>query len=162
MENLLPACLRPRRRNSRHGPPESHVAPKRGRHLPGVPSARPARSVPPSSTIILTHHVHLAPALFVSHAAFLVFKHFADDSLVTLHVTFRVITNAFSLSARKRKRCRNWACSFNKYSQIAARAVRASLKEEKRLVAEKRGTTSLRYQKWENGQGQQQVCPRPF
>jgi F-type H+-transporting ATPase subunit epsilon len=152
---------RPRRRNSRHGPPESHVVPKRGSCRASRPLARRVPS-PSSSTTILNHHVHLAPALFVSRATFLVFKRFADDSLVTLHVTFRVITNAFSLSIRKRKRCRNWACSFNKYSQIAARAVRASLKEEKRLVAEKRGTTSLRYQKWENGQGQQQVRPRPF
>lgn len=47
--------------------------------------------------------------------------------------------------------------SYNKYTQIAARAVRASLKEEQRVAAEKRGLTSLRYQQWENGQGGQQV-----
>lgn len=49
-------------------------------------------------------------------------------------------------------------CSFNKYSQIAARAVRQSLVEAERLKAEKRGDTILKYQKWENGQGGNQVC----
>jgi len=48
--------------------------------------------------------------------------------------------------------------SFNRYAQVAARALRSSLKEEQRLAAEKRGTTSLRYQQWENGQGGPQVC----
>ncbi|KIO24497.1 hypothetical protein M407DRAFT_26106 [Tulasnella calospora MUT 4182] len=43
--------------------------------------------------------------------------------------------------------------TFNKYSQIAARAVRQSLVEAERLKAEKRGDTGLKYQKWENGQG---------
>lgn len=47
---------------------------------------------------------------------------------------------------------------YNKYAQITARALRASLKEEERVVAEKRGVTNARYQKWENGVGQQQVC----
>lgn len=47
--------------------------------------------------------------------------------------------------------------SYNKYSQITARAVRASFKEEHRVAAEKRGLTALRYQHWENGQGGQQV-----
>jgi Mitochondrial ATP synthase epsilon chain len=46
---------------------------------------------------------------------------------------------------------------YNKYSQICARAVRASFKEEHRVAAEKRGLTILRYQQWENGQGGQQV-----
>lgn len=46
---------------------------------------------------------------------------------------------------------------YNKYAQITARALRASLKEEERVVAEKRGLTSVRYQKWENGVGGQQV-----
>ena len=49
------------------------------------------------------------------------------------------------------------SCRFNKYSQIAARAVRLSLKEDKRVLAERRGVTNLRYQKWENGHGGQQV-----
>jgi len=47
--------------------------------------------------------------------------------------------------------------SFNKYSQITARAVRQSLKENERLAAERRGVTSLRYQHWEDGKGGEQV-----
>ena len=47
--------------------------------------------------------------------------------------------------------------SYNKFAQITARAVRASLKEDHRLAAEKRGLTSLRFQQWENGLGGQQV-----
>lgn len=47
--------------------------------------------------------------------------------------------------------------SFNKYSQIAARALRQSLKETERVAAEKRGSTILRYQEWKDGQGGQQV-----
>lgn len=46
---------------------------------------------------------------------------------------------------------------YNKYAQITARALRQSLKEEQRLAAEKRGVTTVRYQKWENGVGGQQV-----
>ncbi|KAF8737257.1 hypothetical protein AX14_013196 [Amanita brunnescens Koide BX004] len=47
--------------------------------------------------------------------------------------------------------------TYNKFAQITARAVRASLKEDHRLAAEKRGLTSLRFQQWENGLGGQQV-----
>jgi len=47
--------------------------------------------------------------------------------------------------------------SYNKYATITARALRASLKEEERVLAEKRGITSTRFQKWENGTGGQQV-----
>ncbi|TCD70267.1 hypothetical protein EIP91_004168 [Steccherinum ochraceum] len=47
--------------------------------------------------------------------------------------------------------------SYNKYTQIAARALRQSLQETQRVAAEKRGATILRYQKWENGVGGQQV-----
>ncbi|KAF8231042.1 hypothetical protein L208DRAFT_81801 [Tricholoma matsutake] len=47
--------------------------------------------------------------------------------------------------------------SYNKYSQICARAVRASFKEEERVAAEKRGLTSLRYQSWQNGEGGRQI-----
>ncbi|KAF8207546.1 mitochondrial ATP synthase epsilon chain-domain-containing protein [Mycena galopus ATCC 62051] len=43
--------------------------------------------------------------------------------------------------------------TYNKYTQITARAVRNSLQETQRLAAEKRGLTALRYQKWENGEG---------
>lgn len=46
---------------------------------------------------------------------------------------------------------------YNKYTQIAARALRQSLKETERVKAEKRGLTALRYQQWENGQAGQQV-----
>ncbi|KAI9574114.1 mitochondrial ATP synthase epsilon chain-domain-containing protein [Boletus coccyginus] len=51
--------------------------------------------------------------------------------------------------------------SYNKYAQITARAVRQSLKETERVGAEKRGSTALRYQKWENGVGGQQVYLNP-
>ncbi|PSS31080.1 hypothetical protein PHLCEN_2v2412 [Hermanssonia centrifuga] len=53
----------------------------------------------------------------------------------------------------------NWRSSFtfNKYSQIAARALRQSLKETERVSAEKRGNTILRYQEWKNGQAGQLV-----
>lgn len=47
---------------------------------------------------------------------------------------------------------------YNKYTQIAARAVRQSLKENERVVAEKRGLTALRYQHWEGGKGGEQVA----
>ncbi|KAG6810852.1 hypothetical protein H0H92_010067 [Tricholoma furcatifolium] len=43
--------------------------------------------------------------------------------------------------------------TYNKYAQITARAVRASFKEEERLAAERRGLTSLKFQRWENGVG---------
>ncbi|EKM55090.1 uncharacterized protein PHACADRAFT_142987 [Phanerochaete carnosa HHB-10118-sp] len=48
--------------------------------------------------------------------------------------------------------------TFNKYSEICARALRQSLKETERVAAEKRGSTILRYQEWKDGQGGQQVC----
>ncbi|KAI0819048.1 mitochondrial ATP synthase epsilon chain-domain-containing protein [Irpex lacteus] len=51
--------------------------------------------------------------------------------------------------------------TFNKYSQIAARALRQSLKETERVAAEKRGSTILRYQQWKDGQGGQQVHLNP-
>jgi F-type H+-transporting ATPase subunit epsilon len=47
---------------------------------------------------------------------------------------------------------------YNKYTQIAARAVRQSLKENERVAAEKRGLTALRYQHWEGGKGGEQVA----
>jgi F-type H+-transporting ATPase subunit epsilon len=49
------------------------------------------------------------------------------------------------------------SCRFNKYSQIAARALRNSLKEDPRLEAEKRGISELRYQKWDAGKAGEQV-----
>lgn len=50
---------------------------------------------------------------------------------------------------------------YNKYAQITARAVRQSLQETERVGAEKRGTTLLRYQKWEDGVGGQHVIIFP-
>jgi len=38
--------------------------------------------------------------------------------------------------------------SYNRYLAVASRVVRRSLKEEKRLVAEKRGEQELRFAKW--------------
>ncbi|KAJ7756280.1 mitochondrial ATP synthase epsilon chain-domain-containing protein [Mycena metata] len=51
--------------------------------------------------------------------------------------------------------------TYNKYTQIAARAVRNSLQESQRLAAEKRGLTSVRYQHWENGEGSAQTMLVP-
>ncbi|KAL2265164.1 hypothetical protein VTJ83DRAFT_6264 [Remersonia thermophila] len=41
--------------------------------------------------------------------------------------------------------------TYNRYLAVAARAVRRSLKEEKRLAAERRGQQDLRFAKWTNG-----------
>ncbi|KAI1411668.1 mitochondrial ATP synthase epsilon chain-domain-containing protein [Hypoxylon sp. FL1857] len=41
--------------------------------------------------------------------------------------------------------------TYNRYLAVAARVVRRSLKEEKRLAAERRGEMDLRFAKWENG-----------
>jgi hypothetical protein len=38
--------------------------------------------------------------------------------------------------------------SYNRYLAIAARAVRRSLNEDKRIVAERRGEMDLRFAKW--------------
>ncbi|KAJ7160999.1 mitochondrial ATP synthase epsilon chain-domain-containing protein [Mycena filopes] len=51
--------------------------------------------------------------------------------------------------------------TYNKYTQITARAVRNSLQETQRLAAEKRGLTALRYQHWENGEGSAQTMLVP-
>jgi hypothetical protein len=50
--------------------------------------------------------------------------------------------------------------SFNRYTQIAARALHRCLKDEARVAAEKRGSTTLRYQQWKDGQGGVQVRNR--
>ncbi|KAF5323770.1 hypothetical protein D9619_012936 [Psilocybe cf. subviscida] len=47
--------------------------------------------------------------------------------------------------------------SYNKYASVTAKALRAALKEEERVLAEKRGLTATRFQKWENGVGGQQT-----
>ncbi|RFU32685.1 hypothetical protein B7463_g3667, partial [Scytalidium lignicola] len=41
--------------------------------------------------------------------------------------------------------------TYNKYLSIAARVVRRSLKEDQRLIAEKRGETDLRFARWADG-----------
>ncbi|KAI9738564.1 MAG: hypothetical protein M1834_008068 [Cirrosporium novae-zelandiae] len=47
--------------------------------------------------------------------------------------------------------------TYNRYLAVAARAVRRSLKEQPRLVAERRGEMDLRFAKWEGGkQGENQ------
>ncbi|ORY27741.1 mitochondrial ATP synthase epsilon chain-domain-containing protein [Naematelia encephala] len=42
--------------------------------------------------------------------------------------------------------------SWNKYTQIASRALRQALTETDRVAAEKRAQIGVRYQIWENGQ----------
>jgi F-type H+-transporting ATPase subunit epsilon len=41
--------------------------------------------------------------------------------------------------------------SYLKYTQICARAVRNALKEEQRLIAQRRDEQGIKYAKWENG-----------
>ncbi|PHH65110.1 hypothetical protein CDD81_3241 [Ophiocordyceps australis] len=41
--------------------------------------------------------------------------------------------------------------TYNRYLAIAARTVRRSLKEDKRVAAERRGQMDLRFAKWKNG-----------
>ncbi|KAA6410044.1 MAG: F-type H+-transporting ATPase subunit epsilon [Lasallia pustulata] len=41
--------------------------------------------------------------------------------------------------------------TYNRYLAVAARVVRRSLKEDKRLQAERRGESELRFAKWQNG-----------
>ncbi|KAJ9121135.1 hypothetical protein QFC24_004808 [Naganishia onofrii] len=46
--------------------------------------------------------------------------------------------------------------SYNKYTQIASRAVRQGLKESERVVAEKRAQVGIKVQTWEKGVGGEQ------
>ncbi|KAF2865662.1 mitochondrial ATP synthase epsilon chain-domain-containing protein [Massariosphaeria phaeospora] len=41
--------------------------------------------------------------------------------------------------------------SYNRYLSVASRVVRRSLKEDKRIIAERRGESELRFAKWESG-----------
>ncbi|KAI4127677.1 MAG: hypothetical protein LQ347_004505 [Umbilicaria vellea] len=41
--------------------------------------------------------------------------------------------------------------TYNRYLAVAARVVRRSLKEDKRLQAERRGESEIRIAKWQNG-----------
>ncbi|GIZ37088.1 hypothetical protein CKM354_000055100 [Cercospora kikuchii] len=45
--------------------------------------------------------------------------------------------------------------TYNRYIAVASRVVRRSLKEDKRLQAERRGEMDLRFAKWENGKQQE-------
>jgi len=42
--------------------------------------------------------------------------------------------------------------SYNRYIAVASRVVRRSLKEDKRIAAERRGESELRFAKWEVSQ----------
>jgi len=105
-------------------------------------------------------HVHLLAdksgnATFASTPSFaspthrlLAFAHY-DRLEICLYVRRTTSTPPLSvLTATK---------SYNKYAQITARAVRNAFKEDQRVLAEKRGLTSVKYQKWENGTGGPQV-----
>lgn len=50
---------------------------------------------------------------------------------------------------------------YNKYTQVAARAIRSGLKETERVGAEKRGEITLKKQKWQAGQAGESVRPPP-
>ncbi|ROW10706.1 hypothetical protein VPNG_05141 [Cytospora leucostoma] len=41
--------------------------------------------------------------------------------------------------------------TYNRYLAVAGRVVRRSLKDDKRLIAERRGAQELRFSKWTNG-----------
>ncbi|KAI0484618.1 F-type H+-transporting ATPase subunit epsilon [Xylariaceae sp. FL0804] len=41
--------------------------------------------------------------------------------------------------------------TYNRYLAVASRVVRRSLKDDKRVAAERRGEMDLRFAKWENG-----------
>ncbi|EME86546.1 uncharacterized protein MYCFIDRAFT_43204 [Pseudocercospora fijiensis CIRAD86] len=45
--------------------------------------------------------------------------------------------------------------TYNRYLAVASRVVRRSLKEDKRIAAERRGEMDLRFAKWENGKQQE-------
>jgi F-type H+-transporting ATPase subunit epsilon len=48
-------------------------------------------------------------------------------------------------------------CSYNKYTQVAARAVRSALKEPERIKAEKRAEVTLKKQTWSKGEPSESV-----
>ncbi|KAK0386558.1 hypothetical protein NLU13_6393 [Sarocladium strictum] len=41
--------------------------------------------------------------------------------------------------------------TYNRFLAISARAIRRSLKEDKRIAAERRGEMDLRFARWQNG-----------
>jgi hypothetical protein len=56
---------------------------------------------------------------------------------------------AMRAAARKEGPRANALHSYNRYLTVASRVVRRSLKDDKRLIAEKRGESELRFAKWE-------------
>lgn len=57
-------------------------------------------------------------------------------------------TSDTTATARKLTRTSINFHSYNRYLAVAARVVRRSLKEDKRLAAERRGQQELRFAKW--------------
>lgn len=62
------------------------------------------------------------------------------------HGSFEFLQGAEQSLCVSREADRN---SYNRFLAIAARAVRRSLKEEKRVIAERRGEMELRFTRWE-------------
>lgn len=52
-------------------------------------------------------------------------------------------------SEQRKKLTVPFSDSYNRYLAVAARVVRRSLKEDKRLIAERRGEMDLRFSKWQ-------------
>ena len=52
----------------------------------------------------------------------------------------------------RQRRGTNAYYRYSRYTQVAARAVRQSLKETERADAERRAFQALRYQEWKNGE----------
>ncbi|EHK98863.1 hypothetical protein M7I_5373 [Glarea lozoyensis 74030] len=50
--------------------------------------------------------------------------------------------------------------TYNKYLSVAARVVRRSLKDDKRLAAERRGEMELRFAKWTVSVAAESLVPR--
>lgn len=90
----------------------------------------------------------MSSAIWRQHFSYVILKTFVHASGALKLTNLSTLSHIFALLLFS---------SFNKYSQITARAVRQSLKETERVKAEKRGLTILRYQKWENGKGGEQV-----
>jgi hypothetical protein len=99
----------------------------------------------------------LTPWEFVGHHPQLLFPSFHQPTNnVGCHLA--TILHVYSVLSRILLLLIVYEIRYNKYTQIAARAVRQSLKENERVAAEKRGLTALRYQHWEGGKGGEQVA----
>jgi F-type H+-transporting ATPase subunit epsilon len=59
------------------------------------------------------------------------------------------LTYAISSAIALKKPLADSFSSYNRYVSIASRVVRRSLKEDKRIAAERRGESDLRFAKWE-------------